>query len=246
MDKLIYTAMSGAKSTMAQQASVANNLANVSTTGFRAELNTLRAVPVVSQALPTRAFSVDASVGNDFTSGPLEHTGSELDVAVNGKGWLAVTLPDGKEAYTRSGSLKIDENGILRTQGGLEVAGDGGQIAIPPDNAVEIASDGTITAVPLTGARNAANTVGRLKLVNPPEDQLVRGGDGLFRLKSGEPADVDEGVRVGSGYLEGSNVNMVEQMVTMISLSRNYELHIRMLQSAQENDKAATQVLTMS
>lgn len=246
MDKLIYTAMSGAKSTMAQQASVANNLANVSTTGFRAELNSLRAVPVVSQALPTRAFSVDASVGNDFTSGPLEHTGSELDVAVNGKGWLAVTLPDGKEAYTRSGSLKIDENGILRTQGGLEVAGDGGQIAIPPDNAIEIASDGTITAVPLTGARNSANTVGRLKLVNPPEDQLVRGGDGLFRLKSGEPADVDEGVRVGSGYLEGSNVNMVEQMVTMISLSRNYELHIRMLQSAQENDKAATQVLTMS
>ncbi|MDP5240624.1 flagellar basal-body rod protein FlgF [Uliginosibacterium sp. 31-16] len=245
MDKLIYTAMTGAKATMGQQAAVANNLANASTTGFRAELHRLRAVQVQSQAQPTRAFVVDATVGSDFSTGPLQRTGNELDVAVNGKGWLAVTLPDGKEAYTRSGSFTIDVNGVLRTQGGLEVAGDAGQISIPPDNSVEVAADGTITAVPLTGSRNAANAVGRLKLVNPPEDQLVRGGDGLFRLQSGEAAEVDEAVRVGGGYLEGSNVNLVEQMVSMISLARNYEMHTRMLQGAQENDKAATQVLAM-
>ncbi|GAB2889611.1 flagellar basal-body rod protein FlgF [Uliginosibacterium flavum] len=246
MDKLIYTAMTGAKATMGQQAAVAHNLANVSTSGFRSELHRLRAVQVQSQALPTRAFAVDATVGSDFTSGPMQKTGNALDVAVNGKGWMAVTGADGREAYTRSGSFTVDLNGILRTQGGLEVVGDSGQISIPPDNAVEVASDGTITAVPLTGARSAASAVGRLKLVNPPEEQLVRGGDGLFRLNTGEAAEVDEAVRVGGGYLEGSNVNLVEQMVTMISLSRNYEMHMRLLSGAQENDRAAAQVLAMS
>lgn len=244
MDKLIYTVMSGAKATMAQQASVANNLANASTTGFRAEVHRLRAVQVVSEANPTRAFVVDATVASDFTPGALTHTGRSLDVAVNGKGWLALTLPDGTEAYTRSGSFKVDENGILRSHGGLEVAGDGGQVSIPPDNSVEIGSDGTITATPLSGSRATANAVGQLKLVNPPEEELVRGDDGLFRLKSGLTADRDESVKVGGGYLEGSNVNLVEQMVSMISLARNYETQLRLLSNAQENDKTASQVLT--
>lgn len=246
MDRLIYTSMTGAKATMTQLSAVANNLANVSTTGFRSELHRLRAVPVQSQALPTRAFVVDSTVGADFTPGTVAHTGNPLDVAITGKGWLAVTAADGNEAYTRAGDLTLDENGVLRTQSGLEVVGDGGQLAIPPDNVVEIGSDGTVSTVPLTGSRNAANPVGRLKLVNPPEDQMVRGGDGLFRLTSGQPADADETVRVSGGYLEGSNVNMIEQMVSMISLQRNYELHIRMLSGSQENDKAATQVLTFS
>lgn len=243
MDKLIYTAMTGAKAAMGQQAAVAHNLANVSTSGFRAELHRLRAVQVQSEALPTRAFAVDATVASDFTPGPLTHTGRELDVAVNGQGWLAVTLPDGGEAYTRSGSFELDANGVLRTRGGLEVAGDGGQITIPPDNAIEIGTDGTITAVPVSGSRAAANAVGRLKLVNPPEDQLVRGADGLFRLAAGGQAPVDETVKVGGGYLEGSNVNLVEQMTTMISLARSYETQLRLIQNAQENDKSATQVI---
>ncbi len=242
MDKLIYTAMTGAKATMGQQAAVANNLANVSTTGFRAELHRLRAVPVQSEALPTRAFVVDSTTGSDFTSGPMSQTGRSLDAAINGSGWFAVSLPDGSEAYTRSGSFKLDENGILRTQGGLEVVGDSGQISIPPDNSVEIGGDGTITATPLTGAATAT-PVARLKLVNPPEADLVRGGDGLYRLASGDQAPVDETVRVGGGYLEGSNVNLAEQMVSMISLSRQYETQMRLLSNAQENDRSATQVL---
>lgn len=246
MDKLIYTAMTGAKATMDQQASVANNLANVSTSGFRSELHRLRAVQVQSQSLPTRAFAVDASVATDYTPGTIMQTGHPLDVAIDGKGWLAVTTPDGKEAYTRGGSLKLDQNGVLRTQDGYEVVGDGGQISIPPDNTIDIGADGTITTVPLNGARNTATAVARIKLVNPPEDQIKRGDDGLFRLSSGNPANVDENVRVAGGYLEGSNVNMVEQMVNMISLQRNYELNIRMLSGAQENDKSATQVIAFT
>jgi flagellar basal-body rod protein FlgF len=246
MDKVIYTAMTGAKATMGQQAAVANNLANSATTGFRAELHKLRAVPVQTQALASRAFVVDAGGVVDLTSGPLQQTGRALDVGVNGKGWLAVRAADGSEAYTRAGSLQIDENGVLRTRTGLEVIGDGGQISLPPDNNFQIGGDGSITATPASGAANTAAVVGRLKLVNPPEDQIVRSDDGLFRLNTGQPAAQDDNVRVAGGYIEGSNVNVVEQMVSMISLSRQYETQMSMLQKAQENDKAATQVVTVT
>lgn len=244
MDRLIYTAMTGAKATMGQEAAVAHNLANASTTGFRAEVHRLRAVPVQSESLPSKAFVVDASIGSDFSTGPVSQTGNSLDAAINGKGWFVVQTPDGNEAYTRSGSFQIDENGVLRTRGGLEVMGDAGQIAIPPDNTVEISSDGTITAIPVSGARNTANVVGRLKLVNPPEADLKRGEDGLFRLASGETANMDESVKVAGGYLEGSNVNVVEEMVRMISLARQYDLNTKLLQNVQENDKAASQILS--
>lgn len=243
MDRLIYTAMTGAKATMGQQAAVANNLANVATTGFRAEVHRLRAVPVLSESLPSKAFVVDASIGADYTTGAVSQTGRELDAAINGKGWFAVQMPDGTEAYTRSGSFQIDENGVLRTRAGLEVAGDGGQIAIPPDNLIEIAADGSITATPASGVRTASTVVGRLKLVNPGEAELQRGADGLFRLPNGAAADPDPAVKVAGGYLEGSNVNVVEQMVTMIALARQYELNTRLLQTAQDNDKAAARVI---
>lgn len=246
MDKLIYTAMTGAKATMGQQTAVAHNLANAATTGFRSELHRLRAVQVQSEALPTRAFAVDASVASDFSSGPLQHTGRALDVAVSGRGWFAVRAPDGSEAYTRAGSFEVDANGVLRTRGGLDVLSEDGPIALPPDTTIDVAPDGTITATPLSGAKGAANVVGRFKLVNPAEDQLTRTEDGLFRLKDGQPAASDATVKVTAGHLEGSNVNPVEQMVAMIALSRQYEMQIGLLQRAQENDKAATQVLAMN
>lgn len=243
MDRLIYTAMTGAKATLGQQSAVANNLANVSTTGFRTELHRLRAAPVLSESLPSKAFVVDASIGADYTPGPLTQTGGPLDMAIQGKGWFAVQMPDGTEAYTRAGSFQIDENGVLRTRAGLEVAGEAGQIAIPPDNSIDIAADGTITATPVNGVRTTANIVGRLKLVNPPENELQRGADGLFRLTGGNAADPDPQVRMASGYLEGSNVNLAEQMVSMISLARQYDLNTKLLQTAQENDKAAAQIM---
>ena len=111
MDRLIYTAMTGAKGTMDQQAAVAHNLANATSTGFRAELHKLRAVEVQTEALRTRAFTVDASVANNFDQGALQHTGRAYDVALAGKGWLAVQMPDGSEAYTRNGSLDVSANG---------------------------------------------------------------------------------------------------------------------------------------
>jgi flagellar basal-body rod protein FlgF len=243
MDRLIYTAMTGAKATLDQQAAVTHNLANATSTGFRAELHKLRAVPVQSEALPTRAFVVDASVSSNFDAGPLQQTGRPFDVAVEGKGWLAVQLPDGTEAYTRDGSLELSPNGVLQTRSGLPVLGDGGPITIPPDNEVLIGKDGTISAMLAGGAQNVVNNVGQLKLVNPPEASLVRGDDGLFRLREGGAAPADEAVQVAGGYLEGSNVSVVDQMVAMISLARQFEMQTRMLQTAEANDQAATRVL---
>ncbi|MCL4759013.1 MAG: flagellar basal-body rod protein FlgF [Rhodocyclaceae bacterium] len=243
MDRLIYTAMTGAKHTLGQQAAVANNLANANTTGFRAAMHRMRAVPVQGEGLPTRAFAVDATVATNFAPGPLQQTGRAFDVAVEGKGWFAVQMPDGTEAYTRDGSFELSANGVLQTRGGLPVVGDGGPIAIPPDNEILIGKDGTLSALAAGGAQNIVNVAGRLKLVNPPEDNLVRGDDGLFRLRDGAVAPADEAVQVAGGYLEGSNVSVVDQLVTMISLARQFEMQTKMMQTAETNDRSASQVL---
>jgi flagellar basal-body rod protein FlgF len=248
MDRLIYTAMTGASQTLNRQAAVAHNLANVSTTGYRAEEHRLRAVQVQSNAiqkgLPTRAFVVDASTHTDFASGPMLYTGRNFDLAVQGSGWMAVQTPDGGEAYTRNGNFELNVNGVLQTRNGLPVQGDGGPISIPPEVKVSVGVDGTISVVPESGAQNIVNVVGRVKLVNPPEADLVRGDDGLFRLRDGGSAPVDERARVASGYTEGSNVNAAEQMVTMISLARQFEMQMKVLTSADANDRAATQILS--
>ncbi len=247
MDRMIYTAMTGASQMMGRQASVAHNLANVSTTGYRAEEHRARAVQVNargdSKALPTRAFVVDASTYTDYSQGPMQFTGRTLDVAVQGPGWIAVVQPDGSEAYTRNGSLELSVNGVLQTRNGLPVQGDGGPITVPPDVKVTVGKDGAVSVVPETGAQTVS-VVGRIKLVDPPAADLVRGEDGLFRLKAGGAAPVSERVAVAGGYLEGSNVNPVDQMVTMISLARQFEMQMKLITNADQNDKSATQVIT--
>ncbi len=243
MDRLIYTAMTGAKHTLGQQGAVANNIANATTNGFRSEMNKLRAVEVQTEALNTRAFVVDASVATDFSPGPLQYTGRPYDVALEGKGWLTVQMPDGSEAYTRKGSLELSPNGVLQTRDGRPLVGEGGPVTLPPNAEIVIGRDGSISALE-PGGGGIVNVVGQLKLVNPPEAELVRGDDGLFRQRNGQPAPVDELVQVAGGYLEGSNVNVVDQMVTMISLSRQFEMQTRMMQNAEQNDRAASQILS--
>jgi len=246
MDRLIYTAMTGATHTLQQQASVSQNLANTNTPGFRASIDAFRAVPLVGEGLATRTFVVDSTAGTDFSAGVVQTTGRELDIAVDGKGWIAVEDANGKEAYTRNGSLQVSPNGILQTNSGLNVVGDGGSITIPPDTQVSIAKDGTISTVPSTSQKNTVVVVGRLKLTNPAENQLVRGEDSLFRTKDGNAADADASVTVVSGSLEGSNVNTVDAMVNMISLARQFDLQMKMLQTADNNAKAASGLLTIS
>jgi flagellar basal-body rod protein FlgF len=165
---------------------------------------------------------------------------------VQGKGWIAVQLPDGSEAYTRAGSLDTDVTGLLQTKSGYTVAGDGGPINIPPDNRIEIAPDGTVSVVPTFGTPNNANAIGRIKLVNPPEADMVRGADGLFRMRDGQAATADERVKLVSGALEGSNVNVTDAMVNLISLARQFEMQIKMLQTADANAQRADQLLSLN
>ena len=248
MDRLIYTAMTGASQTLSRQAAVTNNLANVNSTGYRAEEHRVRAVQVQSGAMQkgfsTRAFAVDASTHTNFTPGPMVSTGRPLDIAIQGDGWIALQMPDGSEAYTRNGSFELNVNGIVQTRSGIPVLGDGGAIAIPPDAKLSIGVDGTISALPESGAKNTVSVIGRFKLVNPPQADMVRGEDGLFRMRDREPAPVDERITVVAGSLEGSNVNPAEQMVTMISLARQFEMQMKMLSTADANDKAAAQILS--
>jgi flagellar basal-body rod protein FlgF len=243
MDRLIYTAMTGAKHLLEQQAVTAHNLANATTTGFRAEMHAFRAVPVVSEGMNTRAFVVETTVGTDLTPGVLQTTGRPLDVAVQGEGFIAIQLPDGTEAYTRNGNLQISENGQLQTRDGFDVMGDGGPIAVPPEVAVTIAPDGTVSTIPTTGSPNAVAQLGRVRLVNPAGDEIVRGGDGMFRLKSGQPAEADAGVQLASGVLEGSNVNVVQAMVQMIENARQFDMQMKMMQNAESNARQASSIL---
>lgn len=246
MDRLIYTAMTGAKHVLEKQATVSNNLANVNSTGFKAQIDAFRAVPVVGAGLNTRAFVVDSTPGIDLSTGPIQETGNNLDVAVQGEGFLSVQRADGTEGYTRNGSLIVDENGLLKTSSGLKVIGDGGPISIPPNVSVSIGGDGTISSVNKSASPGPSTTVGRLKLVKAESINLVRSEDGLFMAKDSNPLPADANVKVAGGYLEGSNVGVVGSMVDMISLGRQFDLQMKMIQTAETNEEKASQIFSLN
>jgi flagellar basal-body rod protein FlgF len=242
IDRMLYVAMSGAKETMLSQANVANNLANASTTGFQADLNQFRSMPVFGAGHPTRVYAMDERPQTDFTHGSLMQTGRDLDVAVKGGGWIAVQAPDGGEAYTRRGDLYVDEYGLLKTGNDLPVMGNGGPVAIPPADKIDIGEDGTISIVPAGQPSNALAIVDRIKLVNPPTDQLQKGLDGLLRSKDGV-AEADANQRLVSGSLETSNVNVVNEMVDMIELARRFEMQVKMMKTAEDDANASASLL---
>ena len=247
MDRMLYIAMTGAKQSMLAQAVNTNNLANASTTGFRADLATMRSMPVFGPGHPSRIYAMAERPGTDFSFGTITLTGRDLDVAVNGEGWIAVQGQDGSEAYTRAGNLHIASGGILQTAAGAVVLGNNGTIAIPPADKVEIAVDGTISIRPIGQSPSTLAVVDRIKLVNPQVNELTKGNDGLFRLKgtAGVAAEADGSVRLTGGALESSNVNAVEAMINMIALSRQFEMQIRSMRAAEDNDAASAQIMRM-
>jgi flagellar basal-body rod protein FlgF len=239
MDRLIYLAMAGAKATLQRQDSLANNLANASTTGFRAEMQAFRAVPVRGEGATTRAYVLESTIGHDTRPGAMQATGRSLDVAMQGNAWLAVQGLDGTEAYTRAGALEVNAEGVLTDLQGRPVVGDGGPLTIPANAEVEVAADGTVSA---KVGRERPQPLGRLKLVTP-EAALQRGTDGLFRAAEGDLA-ADPAARLQSGALEGSNVNAVESMVAMIAAARQFEQQMKALQTAEQKEQSATKLLT--
>jgi flagellar basal-body rod protein FlgF len=238
MDRMIYLSMSGAKATMQRQDTLANNIANVSTTGFRAELQAFRAVPVQGSGASTRVFALETTTGYDPSPGVINATGRNLDVAAQGNAWLTVQALDGTEAYTRGGSFEVASDGTLTTRSGLPVMGDGGPIQVPENTEVSIGEDGTVSAKSIDGK---INSVGKLKLVTP-DTPLTRGEDGLFRGSDGD-LSADDTARIQDGALEGSNVSAVASMVAMISASRQFEAQMKLISTAEANEKSAAQLL---
>jgi len=243
MDKLLYLSMSAARELMQAQTVHSNNLANASTGGFKADFAQARAMQVYGEGHPGRVYAATESPATDFSPGALDQTGRNLDIAIDGDGWLAVMRNDGTEAFTRYGSLQVDPGGVLRTAKGDVVMGDGGPIALPPFETVLIGGDGTVTVQPVGQEPNNLVQIERLKLVAPERADLVKGGDGLFERKDGLPEPPAAEVRVVSGMVENSNVNVVNEMTEILGIARKFEMQLKMMQTAEQNDEAASELL---
>jgi len=243
MDRMLYVAMSGAKETLHAQAAVNNNMANANTPGFLADLQQFRSMPVFGEGHPTRVFAMSERPASDRSPGTLDHTGRDLDVAIKEGGWLAVQGADGREAYTRRGDLEVDPNGRLVTGEGLPVMGNSGPIALPPFEKIEIGADGTISIRPQGGESNEIAEVDRIKLVKASNDELQKGDDGLMHTRNGTALPADADARLASGSLVASNVDLVGEMVSMIELSRRFELQVKMMKTAEEAGAASATLL---
>ena len=246
MDKALYLAMTGAVHNNRAQTLHANNLANVATTGFRADFAQARAMQVFGPTVPSRAYALTERSATNLAQGSIDATGRDLDVVIAGEGFIAVQSGDGSEAYTRAGNLTLDKDGTLRDGDGHAVLGDGGPITLPPAESVTIGEDGTISVRPVGQGAETLVQQGRLKLVNPPPGSLAKGADGLLRQRDGTPAATDDNVRVRSGALEMSNVNAVSEMVDILALARQFEVQVKMMRTTEEDDQVAARMLQRS
>lgn len=243
MDRFLYISMSGAKETLRAQTANNHNLANASTTGFRADMSAFQTRAVAGSGYASRAYATNSTTGWDPTQGALMATGRDLDVGINGRGWITVMGNDGREAYTRAGDLRVDPSGLLLTGTGHQVMGEGGPISVPQNTSLTIGVDGTISVIPLGQGPETAAMIGRIKLVNPPDAEMTRGEDGLFRNVSGAEVPADASVKLATGSLETSNVNTADAMVNMIELARRFDLQVKAMRTAEENAATSAQLL---
>ena len=246
MEKMLFTAMNGAKQAMQAQASISHNLANVSTVGFKASLDTFTSWHVDGSGFNSRVYNQLQELGSDLSKGSLTATSRELDIAVSGEGWIAVQGRDGSEAYTRAGDLRLDENGQLTTGVGHPVIGNSGPIIIPPSSKIDIGKDASISIIPVGQSADTLAIVDRIKVVKPDEALLHKGSDGLMRLNGGAIAEPDATVNLVSGFVEHSNVNAISALVDLIQNSRQFEVNVKLMKAAQTNDESSARLLRES
>lgn len=248
MDKMLFIAMNGAKQAMQAQATISDNLANISTVGFKASLDTFTNWHVEGPGYKTRVYNQFENRGTDLTPGHFATTDRELDIAVRGEGWIAVRATNGQEAYTRAGDLRLDAVGRLTTGAGHPVIGNAGPIVIPPAQKIEIGADGSISIIPVGQTADTMAITDRIKLVNPDADKLQKGLDGLMWFSDGQQlkANPDANVNLASGVLERSNVNAVAELVDLIQNSRQFETNVKLMRTAQENDEVSSRLLRNS
>lgn len=243
MDRFAYIAATGSQQIMRAQAINLHNLANVNTTGFRADLARFEAQEVTGDGLSSRVYTVAMDNSSDFGEGAIATTGRDLDIAIDGDGWIAIEGKNGQEGYSRAGGFNISPEGMLVTPSGQFVLGNGGPVAIPPAEKISIGSDGTISIQPMGQGPESMAQLDRIKLVNPEKEDLYKGQDGLFYLKNGEEAEADIEVHIASGALEGSNVDAVGALVSVMELSREYEIEVKLMEEAKDLDQSSAQIM---
>ncbi|PSJ39656.1 flagellar basal body rod protein FlgF [Allosphingosinicella deserti] len=245
MDRLIHTSLSALRGAMARQAATANNLANVNTTGFRGELATARSLWMGGQGFAARAFSAEEVSGADMREGTITETGRALDIAIAGDALLTVQAANGDEAYTRRGDLKLSDTGLLTTGDDHPVLGEQGPITLPPADQIKIERDGAVWIVPTGGDPALPQRVDRLKLASPVGSDVVKGLDGLFRVRGGGALPADPDARLVSGSLEGSNVEATKALVDMIDASRAWETQLKLINTARDLDGAGADLMRL-
>jgi flagellar basal-body rod protein FlgF len=242
-DKAIFLGMSGARSSMNKLAIMTNNLANVNTTGYRADFQTVQQNHVGDDSeTSTRVFSNINSTYTDFHPGPIINTGRDLDLAISGKGFIAVQGKDGQEAYTRAGNLEI-VNGNLTTRSGDLVMGNSGVIVIPPAKRLEIGVDGTVSVMLIN--THEMEPIDKIKLTDPNVEQLTKGEDGLFYMQNGVIAPLSTSIKLVHAALESSNVNAVETLANLVDISRSFDVHTNFMKTMQDNASKENQILDM-
>jgi len=246
MDRMLYVSMSGAKEAMLSQANNANNLANATTDGFKQDFNQFRAQHMDGPGWHTRTYSMDERPATDFTAGPIKVTGRAMDVATKENGYMAVLTPAGDEAYIRSASMQIAADGqLLDVHGNPMLNAAGAPIVLPPVDYLEIGRDGTISVVPAGAPANEVVVIDQLRLVEPNHRQLEKGLDGFIRQKAGNEELEQANIRVISGALEGSNVNTIQALTTMIELTRKYEMQVKMMKTSKDHAGASDKILSI-
>jgi flagellar basal-body rod protein FlgF len=245
MDRLIHTALSAMRAVQTRQTVIANNLANASTTGFRAEMVSVRPLWLTGPGLPDRAMASGEVPAADMTGASTNMTGRPLDVALNGDALLAVQAPNGEEGYTRRGDLQLSASGLLTTGDNHPVLGEGGPITLPPADSVRIDKDGTVWIVPPGGDANAPQKADRLKLASSAGSTVIKALDGLFRVPNGGALPGDPEASLTAGALEDSNVNATAALTEMIDASRAWETQIKLMATARDLDTSTAALMKL-
>ncbi|PUE41808.1 flagellar basal body rod protein FlgF [Limnohabitans sp. Bal53] len=250
MDRLVFTSNATIKEQATARQVLVNDLANVSTTGFKSSYDVaLQSVKVEGAGFDTRYQA--QSLARDLIRmdpGPVMATGRPMDVAMAGSAVLTVQAPNGDQAFTRRGDLKVNIQGQLENGSGHLVLGEGGPIAIPPGLQVSINPDGSIYARDPAQVGAAADVlVGQLRLRDASNVSLARREDGLFKVsEKPDGTDIaltDQLPKVIPQALEGSNVSAIEAMTRLIDHSRSFETQIRVIKEMKGLDESGSSMM---
>lgn len=246
MDRLIYTSLTAMRGAMARQTAIANNLANANTPGFRADLAEAQSLWLGGQKLDTRAFASEEVLAADMTGGTITSTGRDLDIAMSGDAMLAVQAENGEIGFTKRGDLMLSVSGLLTTGDGRPVQGSQGPVTLPPADSINIDEQGRVWIVPQGGDAAQPQEADRLQLVSPAGSDVVKGTDGLFRVRGGGVLPQDPDARMTTRSLESSNVSATEALVEMIEASRSWDTQLKLLGDARDMDAATAELMSLS